>query len=546
MYLRDYLHDIPLKALRAIGEALGVEVPYSARIKLMNAIDNAYWHEGFVTELLSGLEIGSQRLAIMLAFCFDSGVDMDSLIRRYAELSGEDIDNIEQPVTSLVSLALAGMLREEDKVSYFCPSDVAERIRNHALDSIMKLTPPSETPPASSAPNILEDVIALLAEAYRVPLPLTLTGQIKKLTLDRVFNGSLVSRDQRYPFANDERASFVTGYLVDRGLIHFNRKTASTTPKLGGWLRMTMHERYQDIVAYTLRTLFGSRYNTLAVYGVIREMQPGTGIPLDRLAAFLGRWTMMSGDEDWIAERLDLFLTVLYHLGLLSASPAGFVMTGTGHSFFRGETIPGEDTVADRFMVQPNFEVIAGPELNPQVRFQLELLTDRISRDMVVTYSISRDSITRARERGWTTAEIISFLEESSMTELPQNVRFSIDKWATDYGSIYFDDVLLLRFRDTASADQVVHIPDIEPFIKEKLSDNVFVVLRDHAPRIISLLKEKGFQPEAYGTQPPDSLRSPELFEPDSTRTIVSEARLPVTHHDFLFPAGFMEDESTP
>ena len=545
MYLRDYLHDIPLKALRAIGETLGVEVPYSARIKLMNAIDNAFWHEGFVTELVSGLDIGAQRLVVMLAFCFDSGVDTKSLTRRYDELSRGESGDIEQPMTRLVSLALAGLLHEEDGMSYFCPSDVAERIRIHAFESIMKLPPPSETSPASSAPNILEDVIALLAEAYRAPLPLTLTGQIRKLTLDRVFNGSLVSQDHSCPFADDERASFVTGYLVARGLIHFNRKTAATTPKLGGWLRMTMHQRYQDIVAYTLRTFFGSRYNTLAVYAVIREIQPGTVIPLDRLAAFLGRWTMMSGGEDWIAEHLDLFLTVLYHLGLLSMSPAGFVMTTTGHRFFRGETVPGENTVTDRFMVQPNFEIIAGPELDPQIRFRLELLTDRVSRDMVVTCRISRDSITRARERGWATADIISFLEESSMTELPQNVRFSIDKWATDYGSIYFEDVLLLRFRDSAAADQVVHIPEIAPFIKEKLSDNVFVVLRDHAQRIAAILKEKGFQPEVFGAPPADALRSPEAFEPDSTLHIITETRLPVSHHDFVFPVSLMNNENT-
>ena len=74
MYLRDYLHDIPLKALKAIAKSLNVTVEYQARIKLINGIDRAFWDGTLVERLLQEFSDDHRCLLSIIAFSYDIGV----------------------------------------------------------------------------------------------------------------------------------------------------------------------------------------------------------------------------------------------------------------------------------------------------------------------------------------------------------------------------------------------------------------------------------------------------------------------------------------
>ena len=80
MYLRDYLHDMPLKALKTIALQLDVQVEYEARIKLVNAVDRAFWDGTLVDRLLKGLTGDHHRLLSIIVFSYDIGLGRKSLL----------------------------------------------------------------------------------------------------------------------------------------------------------------------------------------------------------------------------------------------------------------------------------------------------------------------------------------------------------------------------------------------------------------------------------------------------------------------------------
>ncbi|MBN1291279.1 MAG: helicase-associated domain-containing protein [Candidatus Latescibacteria bacterium] len=544
MYLRDYLHDIPLKALKSIAKTLEVPVEYGARIKLINAVDRAFWDGTLTERLLEKLPEIDTRVISFLTFSFDAGIHEKELIRHTEKNVGVGDMEVKSALMRLLPLALVGGVKENDNL-FFCPKGIDVQVRKILLKDLFSQSDSAYKIPSASPSNLIEDIFSFLAEAYKGKIPLTLMGKIKKTFLDRVYSGSATCSTFSPGITEEKRNSFISDYLKSRGLISYGRRKAYSSEKLSGWLQLTVTERLQDIVSYALKSVLQDEYTIIAFTGIMNETPAGAEFSSSALAQFLHTWTMAPGDLTRLEIQLRDMLSILYHTGLLAFRNNRFIMTISGERLFNGESLFWDESISDFFMVQPNFEVIVGPEIHPATRFKLELLTTRKNRDMVLTYDITQLGITRARERGMDTNSILRFFEQHSRTPIPQNVRFSIEKWAEAYGSIYFDKVTLMRFRDTAYCKSVMHLPDIRPFIKEQLTDTVIVISRDRVSKIIEILKKAGYQPELFGESPVQTTSAPETFKIHSINDIINETKMPAIHSEFIFPEEpFADGES--
>jgi len=544
MYLRDYLHDIPLKELKAIAQTLEVPFEYGARIKLINAIDRAFW-DGTLTEKLLGEQTEiNRRLISFLAFSFDSGVNEKALVQKMEKICGIDSNVVRTAIDELIPMALVGGIKQDDNL-LFCPRGVAGQVRKTFSTELLSLSGSNEPVPSTSYPNLPEDIFSFLADAYKAGIPLTLMGKVKKTFLEKVFNGSITCTDPVLKISEDYRNTFVIDYLKNRNLIVFERRRVRATGKLNGWLQLTITERYQDIVSFALARTLQEDFSIIAFTGIIGETRAGSSITAEGLAHFLHDWTMAYGDYARLESRAEELLAILYHIGLLSHKNGHFIMTEFGDHFFNGKPIPMDNSMSGFFSIQPNFEVIAGPEIHPLIRFKLELLTNRKNRDMVLTYEVNQKGITRARERGMGTQEIIDFFVSHSRTPVPQNVRFSVEKWADSYGCIYFDRVTLMRFRDESHCKSVMHLPEVKPYVKEQLSDTVIVISRDRIKKLTEILKKAGYQPEIFGEPPTDTAYESEPFHHSQIDSLVAQESLPQTRSKFIFPEKPITDGDT-
>jgi hypothetical protein len=377
---------------------------------------------------------------------------------------------------------------------------------------------------------------SFLALAYKEGIPLTLMGKIKKNVLDKAFAGSQTCLNGGQSFPENVRNLFIVDYLKDRELLSFGRQKALTSGRFKPWLDLTMSERFQDIASFAFTSVLKDEYAVYALPGIILESPAGSLFDIGKIAYFLHTCTMSGGGYSNLETKVRTALNILCQLGLFSCYDTRFVLTVTGEQFFRGEPISMDSAVSKHFTTQPNFEIIVGHEIDPRIRFQLELLTTRKNRDMVLTYMITREGIARARERGMSSDDLVSFFSKHSRNPIPQNVQFSIESWAGEYGSIYFEKTTLMRCRDEATCNSIIHIPEVAPYIVERLSDRVLVISSENIPKVTAELKKSGYQPEQFGMKKQPSGTAEQSFIPVAMQTLRDKNKLPEIHTDFIFP----------
>jgi hypothetical protein len=336
----------------------------------------------------------------------------------------------------------------------------------------------------------------------------------------------------------------VLAYLDERGMLIHGPRTAYLSPEFDGWLGMSMTARLQDIAAFAVRYFLPDSPTMIPFVGILGEIPAGASVNHADLALFLCDRTTAAGTLPRLRTRVRQALCALGYLGLLRHETDRYVMTGTGERFFRGETHPLDENISRTFTIQPNFEVIVGPELDLRVRFTLELMSDRKKRDIILTNIVNRAGIVRARERGMSVAEVLNFFESRSRTPLPQNVRFSIENWASTYGNVSFAPAMLMRFRDAASCESVMHIPVIAPFIRERISDTILTVPAEYIRTIAAFLREAGYLPEISGEAGDDPARSGKPYRSATLRDLLAAREIPEHSRVFVSPGD--QDAAVP
>jgi len=542
MHLRDYLHDISLKALKIIADTLDISVEYRARIKLMNAIDRAFWDGALVESLMAEMPQNRRRVLSLIAFAYTTGVTEEQLEHKMDRLYAVSPTETLEHRSALIPQALIAGLGSDQGI-YFCPGGIAEQVRRIAFKDKSLFTERPDSPPVFSPPDMLEDIYSFLAHAYKNPLPLTLMGKVRKSALERIFTGSPTCADKELKLSCEKRGDFVISYLVDRGLVSFGRQEAVITSRHEEWLDLAATDRIGDITAFALVHVLKDIETIVAVNGLLTEIPTSARFDREQFIDFIDAATIAPGGKKRLESRLRTLLAFLSRLGLFFFMDGFYYLTVSGEKLFQGERIPMDSALGDTFTVQPNFEAIVGPELHPRLRFKIELLADRTKRDTVLTYSISQKGIARAREQGMTTEQILRFFHEHSRTPVPQNVGFSIEEWSKSYGSIYFEQVTLMRFRDEIICERVMHSPEIAPFILEQLSDTAIIIPSSHIQTVSQHLKKAGFLPEAFESGTGDSDSFEKGFAAESLESIMKDHQLPTIYSNFIFPSELFDEE---
>ncbi len=540
IHLRDYLHDIPLRLLKRIAEKTGATAEYGARIKLLNAVDRAFWDGALVSRMVEAMPEEERRVLCLVAFSFDSGIQEAALLRK----AGMPITQLGPILDELTVSGLVGGIRRPE-VRYFAPRGPAEQAR--AILSDGAVNAPGDhaagIPPAPF-PALLEDIYSLAAAAYREPLPVTLKGHIRKTVLDKVFAGSPISNDTDGSSFASHRDEFVMGYLQERGILDFGGRSADLTPVFGSWIDMGASARVQDIAAYALKLFLADDSVIVPFTGILGELVPGAAFDPAGLARFLHERTPASYPLSSLKPRVHSALACIRHLGAFAFEGGRYIMTETGRAIFRGDPLPIERAVSNTFTLQPNFEVLVGPELDPRVRFTLELMSTRKSRDIILTNMVEKAGIAKARERGMSVGEVLAFFERHSRSALPQNVRFSIAGWAEAYGNVSFEPVMLMRFRSGDDCEGVMHVPSIAPYIRERISETAVAIPADKVQAIAAMLKESGWFPEVSGESAGDPAHRGEPFRSENVRALVAARDLPTVARGFIVPEDPLQDET--
>ncbi|WP_339297413.1 helicase-associated domain-containing protein [Paenibacillus sp. FSL R5-0623] len=107
------------------------------------------------------------------------------------------------------------------------------------------------------------------------------------------------------------------------------------------------------------------------------------------------------------------------------------------------------------FYMQPDFEMLAPPEAGPDVIWMLEKYAERVTRDRMSIYRMTRERFISALARGYALHEVIEFLEQYALTGIPENVRIALEDWGkeTDAAPLTVDRSMEVMEESTGSAD---------------------------------------------------------------------------------------------
>ncbi len=153
---------------------------------------------------------------------------------------------------------------------------------------------------------------------------------------------------------------------------------------------------------------------------------------------------------------------------------------------------------AGKVIVQPNFEIFALDPISDLTLSKLDDFADRINAERAIKYRLTRESVYRAQRRGWTSARVLSTLDEMSDTPLPQNVVRTLEEWQTIHERIKIHRRRsVLQAVDGELLDKLIAVPDIETHLVSRPDATVALVssLPGELETLVHHLQANGYPP---------------------------------------------------
>jgi hypothetical protein len=168
---------------------------------------------------------------------------------------------------------------------------------------------------------------------------------------------------------------------------------------------------------------------------------------------------------------------------------------------------------ASGLFVQPDFELIVPPDCPYTVRWELEMIAERVRHEHVAVYRLSRETAVRAMEHGRTAEAMLAFLERHAKYGVPDNVRTAILQWGDQQSRLRMEPAVLLRCRDEATARMLAEDERIAPLLAEALGPATWVVRPGKETELRALLERIGYSPGGRKEAAEDQVLYPVVAE---------------------------------
>lgn len=147
----------------------------------------------------------------------------------------------------------------------------------------------------------------------------------------------------------------------------------------------------------------------------------------------------------------------------------------------------------EQFLVLANLEIILPPDLDPAIRFRLCQIVELRGSHSVIT----KDSIRRAMDNGWTAKSIKDLLISNSRSKVPDNVITFVEDIAQRHGHIIINaSERIVETRDPWLMTEIRARRTVKPYLTELESDNTARIPKGKDPRrLLVLLRKSGYLP---------------------------------------------------
>ncbi|MBU1880195.1 MAG: helicase-associated domain-containing protein, partial [Chloroflexi bacterium] len=174
-------------------------------------------------------------------------------------------------------------------------------------------------------------------------------------------------------------------------------------------------------------------------------------------------------------------------------TPVGAVALGLANAVL--DDVPA--AVEAQLIVQPNFQLFALGPLAPDVLAGVETFADRVKVGRgAFEYTLSRQSVYRAQQAGQSVADILLFLEDYATTDIPQNVRRTLEDWGALHQRIVLrDHMALCQVADPDLLDDLLADESTRALFAYRAAPHTAVIADGRQPDLLLALQDRGVLP---------------------------------------------------
>ncbi|MHC5012055.1 MAG: helicase-associated domain-containing protein [Planctomycetota bacterium] len=188
-----------------------------------------------------------------------------------------------------------------------------------------------------------------------------------------------------------------------------------------------------------------------------------------------------------------LFVLGILNVALRDDRPIAWKLSPLGARVL-GAARAGLDTGLRPILVNPDFEVLVLPEGDvSDVVHTLDGYAQRVKSEDVVHFRLTRGAIEAAVGAGRPVETFLEFLEARSRGGLPQNVAFTIRRWAEHVTFAQLERGVVLRVGDEAALDRILAVPGMAKLLARRIGP-MEALLREEPKdrRLLATLQESG------------------------------------------------------
>jgi hypothetical protein len=436
-------------------------------------------------------------------------------LRRHTDLSGAECR------IGIAELEEAGILFSARKVwgesLYFVPVDCFVSWQRALFPSVVS---PLEAEDRERLMNGVmrpycrpfgRQLLAALSALGRSGLAVTVNGTLPKKTVNKLLQAVDIDESNlktfelkgAYSDVYPLKAAFILEAASALGLLEIvDGSMQWNEGMLSNWMNIGEAERESQLLDWCLALLLPAGGGSSHLAAALTALQAGEWHSEREMNKRLDEVKLLgSGGADSMEGSLELgWYGLLYSLGWLELVDCAHSV-GT-EVFFRWKSTAPLRTAnkqtyeihSSYVAVQPNGEIMVEPECPFWIRWELELLAERKSDELVAIYRIEAASISRALELGRTQESIESFLQQTSGGEsLPLTMLAMLEEWTSRACRTEFAEIALLRCDNEAMAAIVENHPSISPLLVQKLGSFDFIVDKSRISAIRAMLQKAGY-----------------------------------------------------
>ncbi len=504
MNLYTILTHIPHESLRQLAGEFGVSLMSPSKRNLIHDVSARYRDQEFMSELFSELSEESQGLLRSLVYFTDPSSERiiipPLLVKTWCTA---------KPLETLLDeIQSKGLLFHnfEDDERVILPNDV-RRILRSLFQTEYTLFPLYMKDSEETQPNnqSIEAIFHLLSVLAHKRVQITQKGAVHKKIIELW--------KQRFDTSSVEVTFFDTlfSFGMSRNLVTLQNNVYKPAEVASEWFSLSETEMKFDLWRYVLNSIIlqDKVYQQLLtlLFHAEKTILDSSSIPVFSTQVLVDSFSYVAKPMDIMSSeftsRVNEFLSLMNFLGIINLNsqemPTEFEFTPAGIQILFNENnfskkgkqlLPSEPCT-----LQANFEILVPPTVNYATLWKLDQLSEFRQRDVITRFCFTRQSITHAMRLGWSTHDVLSFIEELTSGRVPDNVRFSLEEWCEKYGEITLKRTVVVECLNSELADEISHIPQIAELLEKRISKTHFMVRENEARRLMRLLQNHGYEP---------------------------------------------------